>query len=96
MDNLVYVVDLLQTKCGISVKIEDIGYESINLEREELDERLLPHYFEEIQTGREVMIHLYAVEEYLVYILADLKDMQWLLIGILEADNLIYTLVPDY
>jgi hypothetical protein len=90
MDNIPYVIDLLDQQFGFFADAVDFGYESVTLDRDELDAELLPDYFDEIQTDETLLVHFYNVREYIIYIIADTKDSYWYLVGVLKAGNLAY------
>lgn len=91
-----YVLDLLKRLYGFEAKASDISPEAVVLYREELDEELLPSYFDEIQTDEKVLIYYYAIKEYLVYIVTDLTDYEWQLVGILKDSQLVHSFIPEY
>lgn len=95
MNNIPYVIDLLRSQVGVVAVASDFGYESVLLEREELDPNLLPVYFDEIQTEEEVLVDFYAIDEYTVYIIADVENLNWKLIGIIKNGTLAYSKVFD-
>lgn len=91
MRNIKFVMELLDKQLGVSTDASDFGYESVTLDRSELDTDLLPSYFDEIQTDEMLLIHFYNVNDYIVYIVADVKDSRWWLVGILTAGKLAYS-----
>ena len=91
MMNIKFVMELLDKQLGVSTGASDFGYESVTLDRSELDTDLLPGYFDEIQTDETLLIHFYNVYDYIVYIVADVKDSRWWLVGILKAGKLAYS-----
>lgn len=91
MKNIKFVMELLDKQLGVSTDVSDFGYESVTLDRSELDADLLPDYFDEIQTDETLLIHFYNVYDYIVYIVADVKDSRWWLVGILTAGKLAYS-----
>ena len=91
MKNIKFVMELLDKQLGVSTDASDFGYESVTLDRSELDADLLPDYFDEIQTDETLLIHFYNVYDYIVYIVADVKDSRWWLVGILTAGKLAYS-----
>ena len=91
MKNIKFVMELLDKQLGVSTDVSDFGYESVTLDRSELDADLLPDYFDEIQTDETLLIHFYNVDDYIVYIVADVKDSRWWLVGILTAGKLAYS-----
>lgn len=93
MDNMAYVIDLLKEQFDVVAEVADFGYESILLGRDELDPDLLPEYFDELQTGEELLVHFYNREEYIVYIIADEEDVNWQLVGIIKDGHLVYSKV---
>lgn len=95
MENIPYVMDLLRKQFGVMAEASDFGYESVLLGIEELDLNLLPEYFEEIKTGEELLIHFYAIEEYIIYIIAGVGDASWKLVGIIRDGHLAYSKVCD-
>lgn len=96
MENIPYIIDLLKKEFGLITCIEDYGYESVLLDREELDPNLLPSHFDELGVGDEVMVHTYNVAEYVIYIHADVHTDQWRLVGILHGGKLGYCNIPQY
>ncbi|EAA0223599.1 hypothetical protein B1O58_07755 [Listeria monocytogenes] len=95
MENIPYVMDLLRKQFGVMAEASDFGYESVLLGKEELDPNLLPEYFEELQTGEELLIHFYAIEEYIIYVIVDVDDVSWKLVGIIRDGYLAYSKVCD-
>jgi hypothetical protein len=95
MNNIPFVIDLLHQQFGISTDATDFGYESVTLDRDELDPNLLPDYFDEIHTGKEVLVHFYGVEKYIIYIIADVEDTHWQLLGVLKEGKLAYSKMFD-
>ncbi len=93
MDNMAYVIDLLKEQFDVVAEVADFGYESILLGRDELDPDLLPEYFDELQTGEELLVLFYNREEYIVYIIADEEDANWQLVGIIKDGHLVYSKV---
>lgn len=91
-----YVLDLLKRLYGFEALPSDLSSEAVVLYREELDEDLLPSYFDEVQTDEEMLIYYYAINEYLVYIITDLTDYKWQLVGILKENQLVHSFIPDY
>ena len=91
MKNIKFVMELLDKQLGVSTDASDFGYESVTLDRSELDADLLPDYFDEIQTDETLLIHFYNVDDYIVYIVADEKDSRWWLVGILKSGKLAYS-----
>ena len=91
MKNLKFAIELLDKQLDVSTDASDFGYESVTLDRSELDANLLPSYFDEIQTDETLLIHFYNVDDYIVYIVADVKDSRWWLVGILKAGKLAYS-----
>ena len=90
MDKLQYVMDLMHKHFGCSTNSDDYATESILLFRDELDVNLLPDFFDEIYTEKEVLVHYYAVDEYITYIITAIDDQVWVLLGVLEGPKLIY------
>lgn len=90
MSNIDYIIALFERKFGLLTEKQDYSCESVSLEKQELDEDLLPEYFDELDTDIELLMHLYDVAEYTVYILADVEDSKWYLLGIIKQDKLIY------
>ena len=88
MDKLQYVIDLMHRQFECSTNSADYATESVLLFREELDEKLLPDFFDEICTEKEVLVHYFAVDEYIVYIITDESDEEWELLGVLK-DNVL-------
>lgn len=95
MDNLEYCLSLVKSFFKIEATIEDIGYESIFLEREELDTNLLPEDFKENLLEDEILVHSYGIEEYVVLIITSLEGDEWKLVGILKENELVYSYIPD-
>ena len=91
MKNIKFVMELLNKQFSVSTDASDFGYESVTLDRSEVDTDLLPSYFDEIQTDETLLIHFYNVDDYIVYIVADVKDSRWWLVGILKAGKLAYS-----
>lgn len=91
MENIPYIIDLLKRKFAVETEVTDFGYESTLLERDELDLDMLPDYFDEIQTEKEVLIHFYSTEDYTIYIVADSDNSEWKLIGVMNKVGLIYS-----
>lgn len=90
MNKLPFVIELLGQQFGVETNATDFGYESVTLDRTELDRDLLPDYFDEIQTDATLLIHFYNVGDYIVYIVADVRDSRWWLVGILKSGKLAY------
>ena len=91
MKNIKFVMELLDKQLGVSTDASDFGYESVTLDRSELDADLLPDYFDEIQIDETLLIHFYNVCDYIVYIVADVKDSRRWLVGILKSGKLAYS-----
>lgn len=91
MNNIPFVIELLDKQFGVSAHASDVGYESVTLDRSELDADLLPDYFDEMQTDETLLIHFFNVYDYIVYILADGRDSRWWLVGILKEGMLAYS-----
>ena len=92
MDKLQYVIELMHRDFGCSTNSADYAAESILLSKEELDTNLLPDFFDEIKTEKEVLVHYYAVDEYIVYIITDATNREWKLLGVLKDNKLIFQL----
>ena len=90
MDKLQYVMDLMHRQFDCSTNSNDYATESVLLSREELDTNLLPVVLDEIFTEREVLVHYFAVEEYIAYIITDIDDQEWKLLGVIEGPKLVY------
>ena len=90
MDKLQYVMDLMHRDFGCSTNSADYATESILLSKEELDTNLLPDFFDEIKTEKEVLVHYYAVDEYIVYIITDATNREWKLLGVLKDNKLTF------
>ena len=90
-----YVLDLLSCLYGVEGDEEELASEGVVLYRNELDASLLPHYFDEIQSEEEILVYFYSVDEYLVYIITELDEQEWLLVGILKDGKLAYNFVPE-
>lgn len=95
MDNINYCLLLLKGLFKIEATSEDVGYESIVLECEELDTNLLPENFVENLIENEILLHSYAIEEYVVFIITSMKENDWKLVGILKDDELMYSHIPE-
>ena len=91
MKNIKFAIELLDKQLGVSTDVSDFGYESVTLDRSELDADLLPDYFDEIQIDETLLIHFYNVCDYIVYIVADVKDSRRWLVGILKSGKLAYS-----
>lgn len=91
MKNIKFVMELLNKQFSVSTDASDFGYESVTLDRSELDADLLPNYFDEIQTNETLLVHFYNVGDYILYIVADVKDSRWWLVGILKSGKLAYS-----
>ncbi|SFF04351.1 hypothetical protein [Trichococcus pasteurii] len=90
MDKLQYVMDLMHRDFGCSKNSADYATESILLFRNELDRNLLPDFFDEINLEKEVLVHYYAVDEYIVYIITDATNSEWKLLGVLKDNKLTF------
>ena len=90
MVKLQYVMDLMHRDFGCSTNSADYATESILLFRNELDRNLLPDFFDEINLEKEVLVHYYAVDEYIVYIITDATNREWKLLGVLKDNKLIF------
>ena len=90
MDKLQYVMDLMHKHFGCSTNSDDYATESILLFRDELDVNLLPDFFDEIYTEKEVLVHYFAIDEYITYIITDIDDQEWKLLGVIEGPKLVY------
>lgn len=90
-----YVLDLLYRLYQFNGDARELASEGVILYREELDRDLLPYYFDEIHSGEEVLVYFYSINEYLVYIITEPEEQEWLLVGILKQGELIYNFVPD-
>ena len=90
MDKLQYVIELMHRDFGCSTNSADYATESILLSKEELDTNLLPDFFDEIKTEKEVLVHYYAVDEYIVYIITDATNREWKLLGVLKDNKLTF------
>ena len=90
MDKLQYVMDLMHRDFGCSTNSADYATESILLFRNELDTNLLPNFFDEINTEKEVLVHYYGIDEYIVYIITDATNREWKLLGVLKDNKLIF------
>lgn len=95
MDNLPYVKHLLMHQFNLELKAEEIGYESVLFEWEELDTNLFPKNFDESQLEEEVLTHFYGFEEYGVFILESTLNGKWQLIGVLKDGELVYSQIPN-
>ena len=91
MRNIKFVMELLDKQLGVSTGASDFGYESVTLDRSELETDLLPGYFDERQTDETLLIQFYNGDDYSIYIVADVKDSRWWLVGILKAGKLAYS-----
>lgn len=90
MDKLQYVMHLMHRDFGCSTNSADYATESILLFRNELDRNLLPDFFDEINIEKEVLVHYYAVDEYIVYIITDATNREWKLLGVLKDNKLTF------
>ena len=90
MDKLKYVIELMHRDFGCSTNSADYATESILLFRNELDRNLLPDFFDEINIEKEVLVHYYAVDEYVVYIITDATNIEWKLLGVLKDNKLTF------
>ncbi len=90
MEKLQYVIELMHRDFGCSTNSADYATESILLSKEELDTNLLPDFFDEIKTEKEVLVHYYAVDEYIVYIITDATNREWKLLGVLKDNKLTF------
>ncbi|MGB7472955.1 hypothetical protein [Trichococcus sp.] len=90
MDKLQYVMDLMHRDFGCSTNSVDYAAESVLLFSDELDTNLLPDFFDEINTEKEVLVHYYAVDEYIVYIITDATNGEWKLLGVLKDNKLTF------
>ncbi|WP_106449916.1 hypothetical protein [Trichococcus alkaliphilus] len=88
MGKLQYVMDLMHKDFGCSTNSADYATESVLLLRDELDSNLLPDFFDEINTETEVLVHYYAIDEYIVYIITDVANREWKLLGVLKDNKL--------
>lgn len=95
MDNINYCLLLLKSLFKIEATSEDVGYESIVLECEELDTNLLPEKFVENLIENEILLHSYTIEEYVVFIITSMKENDWKLVGILKENELMYSHIPE-
>ncbi|CZQ89019.1 Hypothetical protein Tpal_1081 [Trichococcus palustris] len=95
MDKLPYIMDLMHRHFDCSTNSADYATESILLFRDELDADLLPDFFDEIYTEKEILVHYFAVDEYIAYIITDADDREWKLLGVLNGTNLVYHQVFD-
>ena len=90
MDKLQYVIELMHRDFGCSTNSADYATESILLFRNELDRNLLPDFFDEINLEKEALLHYYAVDEYIVYIITDATNREWKLLGVLKDNKLTF------
>ena len=90
MDKLQYVIELMHRDFGCSTNSADYATESILLFRNELDRNLLPNFFDEINTEKEVLVHYYAIDKYIVYIITDATNREWKLLGVLKDNKLTF------
>lgn len=95
MEILSYIQYLFKEKLELEVKIEEIGYECILFEKEELDTDLFPRNFDDNLIDQKVLTHYYGFENHGVYILENLLRGKWQLIGVLRDGDLIYSHIPD-
>ncbi|WP_413486917.1 hypothetical protein [Carnobacterium maltaromaticum] len=90
----------------LEVSSGEIGYESIELEREELDENLLPKNVKDFRLPDNLLIHFFQVdgnpegkeetEVYLqLYILANPVSNKWLLVGFVTDHQLTSFYEPE-
>ena len=92
MDYIEYAMILLNSHIADEVRIQDTGYESYNFEVEEIDIELIPEDYQKVLNGySNVMTHLFAYEDYYVYILQPYgtKYYEKVLIGLMKNDRLI-------
>ena len=89
------VLDLLYRLYRFSGDAKELASEGVILYRDELDKDLLPYYFDEIHSGEEVLVYFYSINEYVVYIITEAEEQEWLLVGILKRGELVYNFVPD-
>ena len=90
-----YVLDLLYRLYQFNGDARELASEGVILYREELDRDLLPYYFAEIHSGEEVLVYFCSINEYVVYIITEAEEQEWLLVGILKRGELVYNFVPD-
>jgi len=90
MDKLQYVMDLMHRQYNCSTNSNDYATESVLLFRDELDANLLPDFFDEIFTEKEILAHYFAVDEYIAYIITDTDNQKWKLLGVIEGSKLVY------
>ena len=95
MDKLQYVMDLMHRDFGCSTNSIDYATESVLLFRDELDLNLLPDFFDEIYIEKEILVHYFAVDEYIAYIITDADDRDWKILGVLNGIKLVYHHVFD-
>ena len=50
----------------------------------------MPDFFDEINIEKEVLVHYYAVDEYIVYIITDATNREWKLLGVLKDNKLTF------
>ena len=90
----------------LEVSSEEIGYESIELEREELDENLLPTNVKDFRLPDKLLIHFFQVDGnpegkvetdvcLQLYILTDPVSNKWLLVGFLTDHQLTNFYEPE-
>lgn len=90
MDKLQYVMDLMHRQYGCSTNRTDYANESVLLFRDEVDANLLPDFFDEMFTEKEILVHYFAVDEYIAYIITDTDNQKWKLLGVIEGPKLVY------
>ncbi|MGL4334328.1 MAG: hypothetical protein ACRCSC_04615 [Lactococcus garvieae] len=90
----------------LEVSSDEVGYESIELEREELDENLLPKNVKDFRLPDKLLIHFFQVDGNTevkaetevclqLYILADPVSNKWLLVGFLTDHQLTSFYEPE-
>ena len=90
----------------LEVSSGEIGYESIELEREELDESLLPNNVKDFRLPDKLLIHFFQVDGnpegkaetevcLQLYILANPVSNKWLLVGFVTDHQLTSFYEPE-
>ena len=90
MDKLQYVMDLMHNHFRCTTNSDDYATESILLFRDELDANLLPDISDKLCIENEVLVHYFAIEEYIAYIITDVEDQKWRILGVIEGPKLVY------
>lgn len=92
-----WAIEEFKQVAKVEVSSAEIGQESLTLEKEELDETLLPTTVKELRLPNELLLHFFQVDKnlegkkevcYQLYILADPVSDKWFLIGFLKDHQL--------